>query len=224
MDDPEAIEFASFLRRTTEAHMTAVAAHLAQAGVWHIFSPTTAINTLWLIFIAYWVISALKRKKTKSRESFSQRLSYVIPLVLMWVLLFRGIPHLPWLNIRFVPDLAATEWIGVFLTAAGVAIACWARYHLGTNWSGVVTLKEGHELIRTGPYRNIRHPIYTGILLALLGTAVAVGEIRALIAVAIAYTSFYTKARREESLLAREFGDRFTEHQRQTGMFLPRLS
>ena len=108
--------------------------------------------------------------------------------------------------------------------AAGIAIACWARYHLGENWSGTVTLKENHELIRTGPYRNIRHPIYTGILLALLGTAIAVGEARALIAVAIAYASFYTKARREESFPAKEFGANFTEHQRHTGMFLPRLS
>ena len=204
--------------------MTAVAVHLAQADAWHIFRTTTAINTLWLIFVAYWVISALKRKKTKSRESAAQRLSYVVPLVFTWILLFRDIPMPTWLNIRFVPDVAATEWIGVIITAAGVAIACWARHHLGANWSGVVTLKEGHELIRTGPYRNIRHPIYTGILLALLGTAVAVGEIRALIAVAIAYASFYTKARREESLLAREFGPNFAEHQRHTGMFLPRFS
>ncbi len=203
--------------------MTAVAAYLAQANVWRIFSPSTAINTLWLVFVAYWVISALKRKKTKSRESALQRLSYVFPLALTWILLVREIP-MPWLNVRFVPDLAATEWTGVVLTAAGVAIACWARYHLGANWSGVVTLKEGHELIRTGPYRNIRHPIYTGILLALLGTAIALGEVRGLLAVAIAWASFYTKARREESLLAREFGTGFAQHQRQTGMFLPRFS
>jgi len=106
--------------------------------------------------------------------------------------------------------------------AAGVAIAFWARWHLGANWSGVVTLKEGHELIRTGPYRTIRHPIYTGILLAMLGSAIAVGEIRGLLAVAIAWLSFYTKARREESLLTQEFGERFAEHLRRTGMFLPR--
>ncbi len=87
-----------------------------------------------------------------------------------------------------------------------------------------MTLKEGHELIRSGPYRNIRHPIYTGILLALLGTAVAVGEVRGLLAVAVAWFSFYTKARREESFLTQEFGGRFAEHRRHTGMFLPRLS
>jgi protein-S-isoprenylcysteine O-methyltransferase Ste14 len=204
--------------------MTTVAVHLTQIDVRHFFSPSIAINVLWLIFVAYWLISAFKRKQTKSRESMLQRLSYVVPLWLMWMLLFRGIVQFPWLNMRFLPDAATTVWIGTALTAAGIAVACWARYHLGENWSGTVTLKENHELIRTGPYRNIRHPIYTGILLALLGTAIAVGEVRAIIAVAIAYTSFYTKARREESFLSQEFGPKFAEHQRHTGMFLPRLS
>ena len=85
-------------------------------------------------------------------------------------------------------------------------------------------LKEGHELVRTGPYRSIRHPIYTGILLALFGTAVNFGEVRALLAVAIAWLSFYIKARREESFLSQEFGPGFAEHKSHTGMFLPRFS
>ena len=110
------------------------------------------------------------------------------------------------------------------LTAAGVAVAFWARWHLGTNWSGVVTLKEGHELIRTGPYRRIRHPIYTGILLALFGTMLEIREVRGLIAVAIVWISFYVKARREDSFLAQEFGERFREHAQHTGMFLPKMS
>ena len=105
-----------------------------------------------------------------------------------------------------------------------MAIAFWARWHLGANWSGVVTLKEGHELIRTGPYRNIRHPIYTGILLALFGTVVATGEVRGLLAVAIAWLSFYWKARREESFLSLEFGEKFAAHAKQTGMFLPKFA
>ena len=123
-----------------------------------------------------------------------------------------------------MPASPITEWTGVVLTAAGVAIAIWARWHLGANWSGVVTLKEGHELIRTGPYRTIRHPIYTGILLALFGTAVAVGEVRGLLAVAIAWASFYWKARREEAFLTQEFGEKFGAHAKQTGMFLPKIA
>jgi protein-S-isoprenylcysteine O-methyltransferase Ste14 len=181
------------------------------------------INALWILFGLYWLVSAFKRKKTKRRESWGQRLIYVLPLAVAFRLLSRPGAHFGLLGMRFVPVSPATEWSGVLLTAVGVAVAFWARWHLGTNWSGVVTLKEGHELIRTGPYRAIRHPIYTGILLALLGTAVAAGEVRGLVAVALAWVSFYWKARREESFLTQEFGEKFGEHVKQTGMFLPKI-
>jgi protein-S-isoprenylcysteine O-methyltransferase Ste14 len=182
------------------------------------------INGLWILFGVYWLVSAFKRKKTKQRENWGQRLRYVLPLVVASYLLSRPAAHYGWLGARFVPASDAVGWAGVLLTAAGVAIAFWARWHLGANWSGVVTLKEGHELIRTGPYRTIRHPIYTGILLALLGTAVNLGEVRGLLALAIAWLSFYIKARREESFLTQEFGPGFAEHRRHTGMFLPHFS
>jgi protein-S-isoprenylcysteine O-methyltransferase Ste14 len=182
------------------------------------------IQGLWILFGLYWLVSALKLKKTKKRESWFERLRYMLPLVVASWFLFQGAAHYGWLSVRLVPDTQAVQWIGVLLTAAGVGVAIWARWHLGTNWSGVVTLKEGHELIRTGPYRTIRHPIYTGILLALLGTAVAVGEIRGLLAVVIAWLSFYVKANREESFLSEEFGASFAEHRKHTGMFLPRLT
>lgn len=181
------------------------------------------INALWVVFGLYWIVSAFKLKKTKKRESWNQRFGYVVPLLAAFYL-FRPRAHYRWLGARFVPANEAIGWAGVAVTAAGVAIAIWARWHLGTNWSGVVTLKEGHELIRSGPYRTIRHPIYTGILFALLGSAIAVGEVRGLLGLAIAWLSFYIKARREESFLTQEFGPSFAEHTRRTGMFLPRFS
>jgi len=186
-------------------------------------SPREWINALWILFGLYWLVSALKLKKTKRRESWGQRLVYVLPLAAAFGLLFRPEARHGWLGTRFVPAGPVTEWAGVLLTAAGVAIAFWARWHLGANWSGVVTLKEGHELIRTGPYRSVRHPIYTGILLGLLGTIVVTGEVRGLLGVAIAWASFYWKARREESFLRQEFGDKFGTHAKETGMFLPKI-
>jgi protein-S-isoprenylcysteine O-methyltransferase Ste14 len=196
------------------------------ADLWQIFGwdPGTMIRALWILFAVYWLISALKRKKTKQRESILQRLTYVLPLLLAFLLFSRPEADYGWLGARLFPDSLAGEWLGVLLTAAGVAIAFWARVHLGTNWSGVVTLKEDHELIRTGLYRTIRHPIYTGILLAVLGSVVALGQVRGVIAFFIIWLSFYIKARREESLLSAEFGPRFAEHQQHTGMFLPRIS
>ena len=186
-------------------------------------SPGQWIGALWMLFGLYWLASALKRKRTKQRETIGQRLAYVLPLLAAAYLFSQPGARYGWLGARFVPYSLVVEWAGVLLTAGGVGIAFWARWHLGANWSGAVTLKEGHELIRTGPYRAIRHPIYTGILLALLGTAVTAGEVRALIAVGIAWISFYIKARREESFLAHEFGAGFTEHLQHTGMFLPRV-
>jgi protein-S-isoprenylcysteine O-methyltransferase Ste14 len=182
------------------------------------------IRALWILFGLYWLLSALKLKKTKKREAWHERVLYMLPLLAAFFFLSRPEAHYGWLGARFVPDNPTVGWLGVTLTAAGVAVAFWARWHLGANWSGVVTLKEGHELIRRGPYRTIRHPIYTGILLALLGTAVAIGEVRVLLAVAIAWLSFYLKARREESFLSEEFGPSFAEHRQHTGMFFPRFS
>ncbi|MGB9465914.1 MAG: isoprenylcysteine carboxylmethyltransferase family protein [Candidatus Acidiferrum sp.] len=187
-------------------------------------SPTQWMAFCWMAFGLYWMASAFNRKATKKKETYFQRLRYTVPLLAAFYLLFRPEAHYAWLGLRFVPAGLPLEWIGVTITAAGVAVAIWARRHLGSNWSGVVTLKEGHELIRTGPYRFIRHPIYTGILLALLGTLVELGEVRGLVALAIAWLSFYLKARREESFLSQEFGPDFTEHHRRTGMFLPKLS
>lgn len=187
-------------------------------------SPMDWIQVCWAIFGLYWLASAFHRKTTKKRETYLQRSLYTLPLILGTWLLLRPEARYGWLGERFVPAGPVSQWLGVGITAAGVAIAIWARRHLGANWSGVVTLKEGHELIRTGPYRSIRHPIYTGILVALLGTGVTIGQVRGLFAPAVAWLSFFMKARREESFLAEEFGPAFVEHQRNTGMFLPRLS
>ena len=189
----------------------------------YISSSRAWIDALWILFGLIWLIAAFNGKKTKRRETWLQRLAYVLPLVAAWWLLAWPQARIGWLGVRFVPTGPAMEWIGVLLTATGVGVAFWARWHLGTNWSGVVTLKEGHELIRTGPYRRIRHPIYTGILLAVFGTMVTLGEARGLLAVAVVWLSFYWKARREESFLTQEFGEKFEAHVKQTGMFLPKI-
>jgi protein-S-isoprenylcysteine O-methyltransferase Ste14 len=206
--------------------MNAASFYSIAHSLWRIFGPTPAgvIGDLWMLFGLYWLVSALNRKKTKRRESWWQRLAYVFPLAAAFYLLFRYEYGHTWLGTRFVPDTPMVHWLGVVIMASGVAVAFWARFHLGANWSGVVTLKEGHELIRTGPYRTIRHPIYTGILLAFFGNVVQVGQVRGLIALFIIWLSFYFKARREESFLAQEFGPNFNEHIQRTGMFLPKFS
>jgi protein-S-isoprenylcysteine O-methyltransferase Ste14 len=105
-----------------------------------------------------------------------------------------------------------------------VAFAISARWHIGGNWSANVTIKEDHKLIRTGPYAHIRHPIYTGILLAALGTVIAIGEYRGLASLVLLTVGFIFKAKRKEDFLSSEFGAAFEEHKRHTEFFLPRFS
>jgi protein-S-isoprenylcysteine O-methyltransferase Ste14 len=177
----------------------------------------------WLVFFVYWAISALSSKMAKKSESVAGRLQRMVPLVVAYSLLFHQGTSVGWLGKRFVADTPTAAVIGVALTAAGVAFAIWARWHLGANWSAVVSIREQHELIRSGPYRRVRHPIYTGMLLAMAGTALVLGEVRGLLAFAITLLTFYWKARKEEVWLTREFGDKFEAHTKQTGMFLPKL-
>jgi protein-S-isoprenylcysteine O-methyltransferase Ste14 len=176
----------------------------------------------WIVFLLYWFFSALKLKAIKRREPHRERVVYLVFMVAVYFLMFNDRLSFGWLSTRFVPDTVAIGATGVALTVLGVAFAIWARWHLGQNWSATVTLKEGHELIRSGPYGRIRHPIYTGMLLALAGTALAVGEYRGLLGLGTAIVCFTAKARKEERYLVTEFGEKFKEHIRQTGMFFPK--
>jgi len=177
---------------------------------------------LWMVFFLYWAISALSSKVAKRTESGLERAQRMIPLGVAYLLLFYQGTSFGWLGKRFVTDSPAAGAVGVSLTAAGVAFAIWARWHLGANWSAIVSIREQHELIRSGPYRRVRHPIYTGILVGFIGTAMIRGHLRGWLGFAIVWLSFYIKARREERFLRQEFGEGFEEHTRNTGMFLPK--
>jgi protein-S-isoprenylcysteine O-methyltransferase Ste14 len=185
--------------------------------------PIFSAKLAWIVFAIYWTVSAFKLKAVKQRESGSQRLQHLLPLAVAYILLLTTGRDFGWLSKRFFPNVPALNVFAVALTAAGVAFAIWARWHLGSNWSAAVTLKADHELIRTGPYRTIRHPIYTGMLLAVAGTALALGELRGILSFLIILGAFYRKARREERFLKQEFGEKFAAHVQSTGMFLPRF-
>lgn len=178
----------------------------------------------WLVFLAYWSVSALKLKSIKRREPRGERLIQLVFMVAAYFLMFNDQFSRGWLTTRFVPASPRIGKFGVTVAVVGIALAIWARWHLGENWSATVTLKEGHELISSGPYRYMRHPIYSGMLLAFVGTALALGEYRALISVCIVLVAFYTKAKKEELFLTQEFGEKFREHSRRTGMFLPKFT
>jgi protein-S-isoprenylcysteine O-methyltransferase Ste14 len=95
---------------------------------------------------------------------------------------------------------------------AGLGFAVWARVHLGRNWSGAVTVKEGHELIRTGPYGYVRHPIYTGVLTGLLGTVICSGTVRAALGFLIIAIALMRKLSIEEAMMRETFPDQYQKY------------
>jgi protein-S-isoprenylcysteine O-methyltransferase Ste14 len=108
------------------------------------------------------------------------------------------------------------------MVAVGLGFAAWARAHLGQNWSGIVTVKEDHALVRTGPYRAVRHPIYTGLLLALTGTAMAIGEWRGVLAVICALIGLLRKIQVEEKRMSENFPE-YSRYRQQTAALIPLL-
>jgi protein-S-isoprenylcysteine O-methyltransferase Ste14 len=182
------------------------------------------IDLPWLVFLAYWLLAGLSAKKIERHEPPGEKLFRIAVSLAGFVLLYNDDPRFGILNRRFVSWSYWIFFLGAALTWAGVGFAIWARYHIGRYWSASVALKAGHELIRTGPYSRIRHPIYTGMLMAVAGTALAVGRYRGIAAFAIILAGFIWKSKKEEALLAGQFGAAFEEHRRQTGFFLPRLS
>ena len=186
--------------------------------------PGQIIGYAWATFTIVWLVAAFWRKRVQKRQPVAERLIHVVWMTAAAVLLIWDQTWYMGLNARFLPTRLWIEELGAWVTVAGAAFAIWARLHLGRNWSGTVTIKEDHSLIRTGPYKYIRHPIYTGLLLGLAGSALAIGEYRAILGFTMFLVGLVRKAKREESFLAEEFGPAFEEHKKKTGFLLPRFS
>ena len=178
----------------------------------------------WMIWAVWWLAMAFFSKSTKRREGAIERMEHLVPAVLGFTLIFRAGFAGVWLTRPLFVGGPTMRLGCVAVTILGLLFAVWARLALGANWSGSVTIKTNHQLIRRGPYRWIRHPIYTGMLAALLATAVTQGLWSGAVGFAFAFLALFRKARREELFLSQEFGEGFEEHRQHTGMFLPRFS
>lgn len=186
--------------------------------VWHYL-----IDGPWIVFCVYWALGALKTRRTVSTEPFVARARHLLLEITGFALLFGGFTGIGVLGERIYHRTYATLVTAVALTWIGIALALWARWHLGQYWSGRITLKEDHKLVRTGPYAHFRHPIYSGIILAAIGTALAIDEWRGIAGVAVIVLAYLIKGKKEESVLAAQFGEEFEEHCRHTGFLIPKF-
>ncbi len=178
---------------------------------------------LWLLFFVVWMIAALNTKRTQERISPGRVLRYGIFVILGYSLMFSSAFNTPWLQYRLFPRSVALDSIAVCITVAGIAFAFWARAYLGRNWSSAPMIRENHQLIRSGPYRLVRHPIYTGILTAMIGTFLANGKVRGALAVVFVWVAWTVKSRIEEEFMVRTFGAEYEEYRRTTGALFPRF-
>ena len=179
------------------------------------------VNACWGIFFIVWLLAAIFTKRTVYRESAGQRLRYMLPIVVGWLLLFRGYRLPPPLGSPLIPRTDVILFVVVLLSICGVSFCVWARFVLGRNWSGTVTLKEDHELIVRGPYRLVRHPIYTGLLTLILGTAILTGHVAGLIAVAVVAASFWIKLQSEEEVMRKQFPGQYSAYEHRVKRIIP---
>lgn len=181
------------------------------------------IKAAWVVFGLYWLWGWRRVKSAQRGERVLPRiLKYWLPLAIaVWLIGPDRWFHGTWLGERMYPAWLGTALLGALLAWAGVAFACWARYVLGRNWSSVVQVKQDHELIQRGPYRFVRHPIYTGLLLAFFGTGMAIGEWRGPICVAIVAVSFWFKLRLEERWMRDNFGAAYEQYMQRTKALIP---
>ncbi|MGB6973418.1 MAG: isoprenylcysteine carboxylmethyltransferase family protein [Terracidiphilus sp.] len=179
------------------------------------------ITAMWVAFFVYWQAMAGNVKTTRRLEPLAFRVARsVLFLTAIALLMFNTIP-VPWLYKPLYRNSEMNFFVGVAVLALGLLFAVWARMHLGRNWSRSVTIKEGHELVQTGPYGLARHPIYTGILVGFVGTAIAVAQVRGWITVVLVLASLWIKLTLEERWMREVFGTQYDDYARRVRALVP---
>jgi protein-S-isoprenylcysteine O-methyltransferase Ste14 len=178
----------------------------------------------WTSFGVWWLVTAVWVKKIKEPEPVLAFVTHHGLSIVAFVMTFSSWFRLGPLGWSLWPQTRNTFLAGAAIMLAGLGFAIWARFHLGRNWSSSVALKEGHQLIRSGPYALVRHPIYTGIITGLAGTAGAIGEVRGVVAVVLLTGVYIFKYLREEKLMRKAFGDEYVAYARETAGLLPKAA
>jgi protein-S-isoprenylcysteine O-methyltransferase Ste14 len=176
------------------------------------------IVACWVLLVLYWNVSGRSVKPAAEPQSWTGRLARV-PVWLGYILFVAAAAH-PF-GMAVISHSAIGEWLGVAICALGLFAAIWSRKTLGDDWSRDVEFKEGHKLVERGPYRFVRHPIYTSHLLMGLGTAVESGLLLAFSGLLLFFIGFCIKIKQEESLLLRHFPDEYPAYKTRAKALVP---
>ncbi|HKI85789.1 MAG TPA: isoprenylcysteine carboxylmethyltransferase family protein [Thermoanaerobaculia bacterium] len=176
--------------------------------------PRHWLQIIWGFIALFWLLSALSSKRVVRTQPVAGRLLHSVILIAAAFLLFSDGPYLPWRAQRVLPAAPPVAWLGLTITALGALFTVIARAYLGRNWNARPSLKEDHEVIHSGPYALVRHPIYSGLLLTATGTAVAIGLVRSFLALPLILLGFWIKASYEERLLTEALGEPYRAYTR----------
>jgi protein-S-isoprenylcysteine O-methyltransferase Ste14 len=181
----------------------------------------SAIGYAWATLAAVWLAGLAFTKRTVRSQPTNTRLFYMALVILGFSLLGSRWFRMGWLGMRFVPDTKPITLTGLALTVAGCLFAIWARVTLGGNWSGKPTVKLDHELVTSGPYALARHPIYTGVMVAVAGTAMAYGEWHSILGVIVLLVAFLVKIGQEEQLMMQTFPVAYPAYRQRVKALIP---
>ncbi len=175
----------------------------------------------WAVFSFYWSSKAKNASPAAVSESPRSRRSHVVLLYAAFFLSAISIPGLDW---KLPLGAGYTVWLGVAVQYASLALAVWARRHLAAHWSGEITIKTDHVLIQSGPYRWIRHPIYTAVLGMFLGSSLVSERVLAIVGFAVACYAYVRKIHLEERNLEAAFGEAYEVYRTHTGVLIPKMT
>lgn len=187
-------------------------------------SNITVVSYIWGIFWIYWILAAIKTRSNVKKESSGQRsMQRVVHLI--FVIISYAITFFEFKNIflwnRIIPNYEYVEYIGIAILVFSLLFAIWARIVLGRNWSGAIQKVEGQRLVRSGPYKYIRNPIYTGIVGGFFGTFLTFGSLASIIGFCIILTTYIIKINREQRFLVLEFGKEYEKYIKESWALIP---
>jgi len=185
--------------------------------------PRDIVRWAWFGLGLIWLAASFTNKRTARRQPIGTLIAHLLALGVGFDLMASDFFRAGFLGERVVPAEGWVRWTGCLAALAGLGFAVWARFCLGRNWSGHVTVKQDHTLVRAGPYALVRHPIYSGLSLALLGTAAIWGEVRSLLGAALLIAEFKRKSLLEERFMLEQFGEPYARYRREVKALIPHV-